>query len=144
MVLGNTCAENQVYPVGAYDTALAIGHGGIGKLVGVAAIVQPSTILDVSKLLRCQRLQEFGGRVEAEVEVVGQLRLAGITRVGGDKDYACSCPGAVHGTGGRIFQDVNRLDVGWVDICYGVIVGVRCDVTGVDGHAIDHIKRCHT
>ena len=102
VVLRQTCTEDEINPIGADDVAILIGHSGIRKIVGVATIIQPTTILDISILLGIHRGKQLCGTIEAQVVVVGKLGFTSRTRISSDEHNTCCCTRTIHSTGGSI------------------------------------------
>ena len=65
VVLRQTCTEDEVNPIGVYNVTILISHSGIGQIIGVATIIQPTTVLYISILLGIHRGKQLSGTIKA-------------------------------------------------------------------------------
>ena len=120
------------FPLSAHDLLIETRNPG-GEVNCCIRIVLPDHtlfVVDLHILLGIQQVRHLGHILYPIVTVVGYLDTSLATGFGGDQDHTIGGAGSVDGSGGSIFQHVDRFNVG----------GVQCvDVPA--GHTVDHIQR---
>ena len=117
--------EHFLLPVGALAVAERVGVAG-----GVAAVDE--AFVDHQRIFAgIEDLTHLPGVGDTVREIVIHVRLPLDALLRRHEDHAIGGAGAVHGAGGRIFQNFDRLDVRRVQVV---------DAAG-DGHAVHDVDR---
>ena len=109
VLLGLRDAEDLTIPVCIGRTQLGSEGIAVGRTdrIGLGHVV--------AELVGGHDVEPVGIVAEAEAAVVGDLRFAGVTLLGGNDDNAVGGTGTVDRRGGRILEDREALDVVGVD-----------------------------